>query len=227
MSPRANIYLQCIIGTGIFLLLSGLTEFSTADLPQFFAYLFAAMVSATWKYNIPEVPVTYSPILVFIMIGIANYSLGEALAMGCAASLVQCLWRSKARQSRRKVMFSVAVVAIGITIAYNPAHFVLSQGLQYAPRMLSLAAVVYFIVTTALMSGMIALVEDELCAPIWKKIVRYSLPYDLAAGLIATLMIVVNRLWGWEAGLLIVPPLYLAYRFYGFYLTKRTTEAAL
>ena len=227
MSPRANIYLQCIIGTGIFLLLNGLTEFSTADLPQFFAYLFAAMLSATWKYNVPGVPVTYSPVFVFIMLGIANYSLGEALAMGCAASLVQCLWRSKERQSPRKVMFSMAVVAIGITIAYNPAHFVLSQGLQYAPRMLSLAAVVYFIVTTALVSGMIALVEDEPCAPIWKKIVRYSLLYDLAGALIATLMIVVNRWWGWEAGLLIVPPLYLAYRFYGFYLTKRNTEAAL
>jgi hypothetical protein len=227
MSPRANIYLQCVIGTGIFLLLNGLTEFSTADLPQFFAYLVAAIVSATWKYNVPGVPATYSPVFVFIMLGIANYSLGEALVMGCAASLVQCLWRSKERQSPRKVMFSIAVVVIGISIAYNPTHFVLSQSLQYAARMLSLAALMYFVVTTALVSGMIALLEDEPCAPIWKKIVRHSLLYDLAAGLIATLMIVVNRLWGWEAGLLMVPPLYLVYRFYDFYLTKRNTEAAL
>jgi hypothetical protein len=119
------------------------------------------------------------------------------------------------------------VVVIGITLAYNPTHFVLSQSLQYAPRMLSLAALVYLMVTTALVAGRVALVEDEPCAPIWKRIVRYSMLYELAAGLIATLMIVVNRLWGWEAGLLLVPPLYLAYRFHGFYLMKRNTEAAL
>ncbi len=227
MSPRANIYLQCILGTGIFLLADGLSQFNTADLPQFFAYLFVAMLSATWKFNVPGVPVTYSPVFAFILLGIANYSLGEALAIGCAATLVQCLWRAKERRSPRKVLFSVAVVAIGITVAYNPPHFVLSQGLQYAPRMLSLAALVYFVVNTALVAGMVALVREEPCAPVWKTIVRSSLLYYLAGGVIATFIIVANRLWGWQFGLLIVPLLYLTYRSYRSYLAKRDREAVL
>src|SRR5229473_4315967 len=227
MSPRANIYLQCVLGTGIFLLVGGLTEFSTANLPQFFAYLSVAMLSATWKFKVPGIPVSYSAAIAFVLIGIANYSLGETLVIGCLATLVQCLWRTTRRRSPRKVSFSVAVVAIGITIAYNPTHFVLSKGLQYAPRMLLLAALVYFTLNTALEAGIIALVQEELYAPVWRKIVRHSVLYHLSTGLIGALMIVASRLWGWQFGLLMVPLLYLTYRFYGLYLVKRDGEAVL
>jgi hypothetical protein len=227
MSPRANIYLQCILGTGIFLLVSGLTQFDAGDLPQFFAYLCAAMLSATWKFKVPGIPVSYSAVFAFILVGIANFSLGEALVIGCSATLVQCLWRTKGRRSTRKVLFSMAVVAIGITVAYNPPHFLLSQGLQNAPRMLSLAALVYFLVNTALVSGMVALVWEEPCAALWKRIVRHSGLYYLAGGVIATLIIVANRLWGWQSGLSIVPLLYLTYRYYRLYLIKRDGVAML
>jgi hypothetical protein len=227
MPPRANIYLQCILGTGIFLLVSGLIQFDTTDLAQFFAYLLIAMLSATWKFRVPGVPVSYSAVFAFILVGIANYSLGEALVIGCAATLVQCLWRAKERPSPRKVLFSIAVVAIGITVAYNPPHFMLSQGLQYAPRMLSLAALVYFIVNTALVSGMVALVWEEPCMPVWTRIVSHSVLYYVAGGLIATMIIVANRLWGWQSGLLIVPLLYLTYRYHRFYLAKRDSGAVL
>ena len=112
-------------------------------------------------------------------------------------------------------------------MAYNPPHFVLSQGLQYAPRMLSLATLLYFIVNTALVAGMVALVWEEPCAPVWKRIVRSSVLYYLAGGLIATFIIVANRLWGWQFGLLIVPLLYLTYRFYRSHLAKGDSAAAL
>jgi hypothetical protein len=231
MSPRADLYLQCVLGTGIFLLVDGLTKFSTADLPQFFTYLFAAMLSATWRFKVPGAPVNYSPVFAFILIGIANFSLGETLTIACLATLVQCLWRTKRRRSPRrsprKVSFSVAVAAIGVTIAYNPPHFVLNKGLQDAPRMLLLAALVYFTVNTALVAGMIALVQEELYAPVWRKIVRHSVLYHLAGGLIATSIIVANRYWGWQSGLWMVPLLYLTHRCYGFYLAKRDSEAVL
>jgi hypothetical protein len=220
MSPRANIYLECTIGIGIFLLLDGLTEFNTANLPHFLAYLFAAILAATLKFNVPELPVGYSPVFAFVLLGIANYSLGETLTIGCMATLAQCLWRPEVRTTRQ-MLFSAAVVASGITVAYNPSHFLLSQGLHYAPRVLPLAAMLYFIVETALHAGMLSLVRDEPYAPIWKQIVRYSLLYDVAAGLIATVMIVTSRYWGWQMGLLLAPLLYLMHRSYGFYLSRK------
>src|SRR5258708_19671386 len=165
MSPRANIYLQCVLGTGIFLLVSGLTEFSTANLPQFFAYLCVAMLSATWKFKVPGLAVSYSATFAFVLIGIANYSLGEALVIGCLATLVQCLWRTKRRpsprRSARKTSFSVAVVVIAVTLAYNPPHFFLSKGLQYAPRILFLPPLVYFTFNTPLLALIISFVHTQ------------------------------------------------------------------
>jgi len=231
MSPRAGIYLQCVLGTGIFLLVSGLTEFSTANLPQFFAYLSVAMLSATWRFKVPGLSVSYSAVFAFVLIGIATYSLGETLVIGCLATLVQCLWRTKRtqfhRRSARKTSFSVAVVAIAVTIAYNPRHFFRSEDLQHAPQMLLLVAVVYFTVNTALVAGIIALVQEELYAPVWRKIVRHSALHHLTSVLIAALIIVAGRFWGWQSGLLMVPLLYLTYRFYGRFLAKRDCEALL
>jgi hypothetical protein len=208
-------------------MVSGLTEFSTTDLPQFFAYLSVAMLSATWKFKVPGLPVYDSAVFGFILIGIANYSLGETLVIGCLATLVQCLWRTRRRRSLRRVSFTVAVVIIGITIAYNPPHFVLSSGLQYAPRMLMLAALVYFTVNTALMAGMIALVQEEPYSAVWRRIVRYSAIYHLAGGLVATLIIFASRSWGWQAGLWMVPLFYLSHWSYNLYIAKRDGEAVL
>jgi hypothetical protein len=160
-------------------------------------------------------------VFAFVLIGIANYSLGEALAIGCGSTLVQCLWRPPDRRNPRKILFNIATVAIAVTIAYNPAHFALSEGLNHAPRVLPLIALVFFIVNTGLVSGMIALIEQEAFRAVWRNLTQYLIWYYVAGGLLATLMIVSNRLGGWQAGLLITPFLYLAYQYYREYLRRR------
>ncbi len=217
MPPRATIYLHCVVGTGIFLLANGLSQFVAKDLPQFFAYFALALLSATWKFKVPGIPVSFSATFAFVLIGIANFSLAEALAMGCTATLVQCLWKARQKRSARKLCFNVAGVAIGISVAY-PAHYELTQGLQKAPEMLLLAALLYFVVNTALVSGMVALMENGDFRVVWRRLAGYSLVYYVVGGLIATLTIAANRVWGWQSGLLIVPMLYLTYYAYRAYL---------
>jgi len=133
MPPRARIYLHCVVGTGIFLLADGLSQFAPTDVRRFVAYLALALLSGTWKFKVPGISVTFSTTFAFVLIGIANFSLGEALLMGCGATLVQYLWRPTAKRSVRKVFFNVSGVAIGVTVAYNPAHFEMAQGLDKAP----------------------------------------------------------------------------------------------
>jgi hypothetical protein len=118
-------------------------------------------------------------------------------------------------------MFNVSAVAIGVTLAYNPSHFVLSQGLDRAPRMLPLAALVFFVINTGLVSGMIALMEQEAFQAVWRNMTHYLIWYYVAGGLLATLIIIANRLGGWQAGLFITPFLYLAYQYYREYLRRR------
>jgi hypothetical protein len=221
MSPRSRAYFYCVVGIGLFLFSNGLTQFSPNDFQQFFAYLALGMLSATWRCKIPGIPVNVSPVFAFVLIGIANYSLGEALVIGCGSTLVQCLWRPGEKRNARKIMFNVATVAIAVSIAYNPSHFILSESLSHASRILPVAALVFFIVNTGLVSGMIALVEHEAFRAVWRNLTHYLIWYYVGGGLLATLIIIGNRLGGWQAGLLITPFLYLAYQYYREYLRRR------
>jgi len=221
MPPRARIYLHCVVGTGLFLLWDGLSQFAAADLPQFIAYLALALLSATWRFQIPGIPVTFSTTFAFILIGIANFSLGEALLMGCGATLVQCLWKPPYKLSGRKMFFNIAGVAIGIRVAYNPMHVPLAGGPHYAAWMLSLAAALYFLLNTALVSGMIALLEQEAFGPVWRRLAKYSIAFYVVGGLIASLVIVANRLWGGQIALFVLPLLFVTYRLYRSYLRRR------
>ncbi len=221
MSPRVRAYFYCVVGIGLFLFSNGLSQFTPTDFQQFFAYFALGMLSATWRVKVPGVPVNVSPVFAFVLIGIANYSLGEALIIACGSTLVQCMWRPPEKRNARKILFNVSAVAIGVTIAYNPSHFVLSEGLDHAPRMLPLAALVFFIINTGLVSGMIALMEQEAFRAVWRNMTQYLIWYYVAGGLLATLIIIANRLGGWQAGLFITPFLYLAYQYYREYLKRR------
>lgn len=226
MPPRARIYLHCVVGTGLFLLLDGLSQFAAADLPQFIAYLSLALFSATWRFQVPGIPVTFSTTFAFVLMGIANFSLGEALLMCCGATLVQCLWRPPRKLTLRKMYFNIAAVAIGTRIAYNPLHVPLADGLHYGAWMLLLAAALYFLINTALISGMIALLGEEAFGPVWRRLAKYSIVFYVVGGSIAGLVIVANRLWGWQIALFILPLLYVTYRLYRWYLRRRGIAVA-
>ncbi|HEV2690757.1 MAG TPA: hypothetical protein VGV35_19510 [Bryobacteraceae bacterium] len=202
-------------------MVDGFTQFDASDMRRFAAFLALALVSGTWKFTVPGMPATFSAGSAFAVIGIAEFSLGEALAMGCASILVQSLWRSIQRQPVRRAFFNVAGVAFGITLAYNPAHFKLAAGLQKAPGMLFLAALVYFVTNTALVAGMVALMEEAEFLAVWRRLAGYGLVYYVASSLVATTIIVTDRLWGWPIGLCILPLLYLIYCGYCTYLRSR------
>ncbi len=221
MSPRSRAYFYCVVGIGLFLFSNGLSQFTPTDFQQFFAYFALGMLSATWRVKVPGISVNVTPVFAFVLIGIANYSLGEALIIACGSTLVQCMWRPDEKREARKIMFNVSAVAIAVTIAYNPSHFVLSEGLDHAPRMLPLAALVFFVVNTGLVSGMIALMEQEAFRAVWRNMTQYLIWYYVAGGVLATLIIVANRIGGWQAGLFITPFLYLAHQYYREYLRRR------
>jgi len=214
MPPRARIYFDCVSGTGLFLLANGLVQFAPVDMQRFFAYLAMAMLSATWRVQIASVPVTLSPVFGYVLIGIADLSLGEAMLVACGATLVQCLWRPPTKRSSRKTVFNIAAVATALMFSYNPSHFVLAKGLQDAPRMLSLAAILFFVTNTGLVAAMIALMQEGSLRPVWWRLAQRTLPYYLVGAVIAALTIVANRFWGWHWGLLVAPLPYAAYQCY-------------
>jgi hypothetical protein len=224
MIPRVTIYLHCIVGIGIYLFFDGLLQFKCADPQQFFAYLALALLGATLKLRLPRMRANVSTSFAFILIGIANFSLGEAVLIGSAATLVQCLWRPKGKRKARQIFFNLGATVIGVTVAYNPSYYGLPEGLHKIPQILPLAALLYFIANTGLVSGMIALSEDEPFRAVWRNLTQYLVAYYIVGGFIATLIVVASRTWGWQSGIMILPLLYLMYRFYRTYLLRTLTR---
>jgi len=222
MVPRTTVYLHCIVGIGIYLFFDGLLQFKCADPQEFFSYLALALLGATLKLRLPRVKANVSTSFAFILIGIANFSLGEAVLIGAAAALVQCLWRPGGRCNARQVCFNLGATVIGVTVAYNPTHFELTQGLHKVPQVLPLAALLYFVTNTGLVSGMIALAQDEPFRAVWFNLTNHLIAYYLVGGFIATLTIIASRLWGWQFGILVLPLLYLTYRYYRTHLQRPT-----
>ena len=223
MVPRVTVYLHCIVGIGIYLFFDGLIQFRSANPQEFFSYLALAILGATLKLRLPRVKANVSISFAFILIGIANFSLGEAVVIAAAATFVQCLWRPRGKRKARQLFFNLGTAVIGVTVAYNPFHYELTQGLQKIPEMLPLAALMYFVTNTGLVSGMIALSEDEPFRAVWRNLTQYLTGYYLVGGVIATIIIVVTRVWDWQTGILMLPLLYVMYRYYRGYL-HRTTQ---
>jgi hypothetical protein len=219
---RTTIYLHCIVGIGIYLFVEGLTQFRSANVQEFFAYFALALLGATLRVKIPRLRANVSTSFAFILIGIANFSLGEAVVIGCGATLVQCLWGKRRKPTARQLLFNLSATSIGVSVAYNPAHVELAHGVISIPEILPLAAFLYFLANTGLVSGMIALTEDEPFRAVWQNLTREVFAYYLVGGFIATLIILATRLWTWQTGILILPLLYLSYRFYRTHLLRRT-----
>jgi hypothetical protein len=211
MSPKAKVYFECIVGVGALLFVDAVSEFDPRNLAQFWTYLFVAMLSATCKLRVPGIHATFSPVFAFVLVGIANFSLGEVMAIGCSATLVQCLWRTRSKRCGREVVFSLAAVVIAILVAYNPAHSFLSRELGWATWMLALSTVTFLLVNSGLICGIVALVGERSFLAVWRHLTRQLVGCYLVGGTIAALVIVCDRLWGWKTGLLVFPFLYLTF----------------
>src|SRR5208282_322418 len=111
---------------------------------KFFCYLAIALASSRLKVNLPGITGTMSVNFLFLLLGVLELSLSEAMVLGCAAVVVQCLGRE--RPNPLQVAFNVcstalAIAATFIIYRYPPAH----HGMTNPTMLLFLAASVYFV----------------------------------------------------------------------------------
>ena len=226
MPNTAKIYIGLIVALG-FTLLAGCLVFQAEfpDLPRYFSYLLLAVLASTMKVRLPGITGTLSVNFLFILIGIADFTMAETLTMGCLAILVQCIWRTRTRVKLVQVVFNVAALAISIAAAYQVSHFALALArAESLSALLVLAACVFFLSNTLLVSGVLCLIEGKPLKNIWQQCYLWSFPYYLVGSAIAGIVTVSSRSVGWEASLLVLPIMYLVYTFYRLYLERVAPE---
>jgi hypothetical protein len=225
MPTKAKIYIGVIVVLGFALLTGGLLlQPRFPDGPRYLSYLVLALVASTLKVRLPGVTGTISVNFLFILIGIADFTMSETLSLGGAAILLQCVWRTKSRPRLIQVAFNVAALSVSIAAAFQVSHFTLALArADSLSALLVLSACVFFVSNTLLISGVLCLMEGKPLKQIWGQCYLWTFPYYLVGSAIAGLVTVSSRSMGWEASLLVLPLMYLVYTFYRLYVDRMSS----
>jgi putative nucleotidyltransferase with HDIG domain len=152
-------------------------------------------------------------------------SLPETLLIGLVSTLAQFYWRPTRRPKLVQLVFNLSHVTVCSAAAYGAYKFV-SAHILHAPGPLALlvAAVTLFLSGTLAMSIIIGFTEDKPIPRVWTESYLWLFPYYMVGAAIAGLVSFLNRHIGWQASLLVLPPIYLMYRSYRLYLGKLEAE---
>src|SRR5260370_12995378 len=161
----ARTYIVVHVALGIAALLCALSNWQASDPLRFLSFLAAAALGSVLKLRLPGVSGVISVSALFVLVGIVNLSLPEALIVGVASMLVQCTWRTQGRPKPVQVLFSVCVVAMAIYVAatifaYPRNHFL-------PPISLGLMALAYFCANTFPIAAIIGLTGRKLRLAMW------------------------------------------------------------
>ncbi|MGD0134354.1 MAG: diguanylate cyclase [Bryobacteraceae bacterium] len=225
MSSVAKIYVSAIVVIGLAITVAELTLWESHDLVRFACYLALAILASRLKVSLPGISGALSVLFIFILFAIVELSQPEALAIGCAAILMQCLWNYRQPPRWHQVLFNVASMALTVVTAgavYHSGALIRGQ-LEPALRMV-VTATVFFAMNTFPVAGAIALTEHRSLRRVWRECYIWSFPYYLLGALIVAAASAVNRHFGWQTALLAVPVVYLIYRSYYLYLGRMEDE---
>jgi hypothetical protein len=226
MTRRSILYVGTVTVVGLALLvLAGAIGWESADPQRFALYLGLAVLASTFKLHLPGLTGTMSENFLYILIGVAQLSLSETVVLAALATLVQCGWRPRRRPKLVQVLFNVAVLAISAALAHRLSHWALGP-IDSLPLLLSVATSILFLANTALVSAVIALVENRPLAAVWRSCYMWSFPYYMAGAVVAGVIVQASATAGWRAPLLTLPILVLGYVYYKFYLNAAEQRQA-
>jgi len=221
----ATIFIVTQVLTGIPLVPYALLHWHTDNSLRFASFLAVALGASLFKVRLPGIQATMSANFLFILVGILDLSYPETLLMGCLGGLAQSLWHAKPRPRLIQILFNFANLALSISLAHLVfhSHLAYTFGLRW-PLLLAAASTTYFAMNTMSVSGIIAMTERRNPVMVWKECYLWSFPYYLLGALIAGGVSLINRSFGWQVAILVLPVVYWIYRSYRTYLDRLEAE---
>jgi len=224
MPIRAKAYIAVTAVVAAVVLTTALLHWHSTDVLRFACYLSVALLASTMKVVLPGIEGTMSVHFLFVLLGVAELSLPETLVLGCAAALVQSLWKPKHKLDLAKVVFNIGMTANAICLTYFAYRFSAAPLRHSLPLMLGTATCTYFLSNTIPVALAIALAEHKSLRGIWAETYFWSFPYYLVGAAMVGLVDFLNRHVGWQSSLLILPVVYWIYRSYRLYLQRLENE---
>ncbi len=216
----ANAYIAATILLSATLIAFAVPRWTSDQIPRFVFYFIGAILASNMKVLLPGITGTMSVNFVVVLVSIMDLNLPQVLAISCAGTVGQVLFRSKSRHVM-KLLFNVSSTAISTSCCYGVYHSATLAAFDRSTTILLLfAAGTLFLVNTFSVSGIIALTERKSIWGVWKDSFLWTGAHHLVGAALAALFHVENRYLGWEAAVLTVPVVYLMYRSYSLHLGR-------
>ncbi len=223
MSGAPRFFVAVVVLCGTMVLTYSVLHGRSENPLKFLCYLAIALVASRLKVNLPGITGTMSVNFLFLLLGVLELSLSEAMALGCAAAVVQCFDRD--RLFPIQVAFNVCSTALAIALTFASYRYFLSHRAVSNPSSsLFLAACVYFVANTLPAAAAISLTERMPLRKVWADCYFWSFPYYLVGAGVAGTMSWLHGFTDWQTSLLTLPVAYLIYRSYRLYLGKLEDE---
>jgi diguanylate cyclase (GGDEF)-like protein/putative nucleotidyltransferase with HDIG domain len=223
MSAAPRLFIAVVVLCGTAVLTYSVLHGKSENPLKFFCYLVIALAASRLKVNLPGITGTMSVNFLFLLLGVLELSLSEAMALGCAAVVVQCFDRD--RPIPIQVAFNVCSTALAIAITFAAYRYSLfHRAISNPSTLLFLAASVYFVANTLPVAAVISLTERRSLRKIWADCYFWSFPYYLVGAGVAGMMSWLRGFTDWQTSLLTLPVVYLIYRSYRLYLGKLEDE---
>jgi diguanylate cyclase (GGDEF)-like protein/putative nucleotidyltransferase with HDIG domain len=224
MPLRAKLYIAVTTAAGVAVLVAALMHGHSDDRVKFACYLLIAVLASTMKVRLPGIEGTMSVHFLFVLLCIMELSLLETLVIGCAAALVQTLWKPKRPPELIKLVFNLSMTSNAVGLTYFAYHMSAGPLKNSVPLLLVVAACAYFTSNTVPVAVVIALSEERSLHKIWTETFFWSFPYYLAGAAVVGLINLATRFIGWQSALLVLPVMYWLYRSYHLYLGRLEEE---
>jgi hypothetical protein len=221
MPKKAKAYISIVIALGLAGLLITCSQWECASAPRYLMYLAMAVLAACFKVRLPGFQGTISISFVLLLIGVAELNYAETLLMAGAVAVVQTVWRCKRRPRLEQVFFNVSVLVISAAAACRASREVAFRTrCEELLLLMPVAAVVYFICNTMLVSGVLGLLQNQPVMELWRTCHLWSFPYYLVGAAVAALSVSMSRSVGWQVSLMVLPVMPMAYLYYRTYMEK-------
>ena len=175
----------------------------------FLTLLIAAVVTARLKVKLPGMTGCMSVCLPFLLMGVAQLSMLEALLVALSSCAVQCLPKKGGGNPKPvQMFFNLSTMAVATATASL-------IGTHFAPLV---GAAGFFVAQTLPVAGVIHFTEGEAVHRIWSNIAHQTFPfYVLSAGITSMASSSMVQSSSWQVALLCLPVLYAIYRSYESY----------
>src|SRR6266852_9207875 len=168
MPSLAKAYIATIAAAATAVLAVVALRWNPENFLRFLLFFALAMVASAMKIRLPGFKTTISINFVFILMGLALFSLGETVLIGLGGALVQSLWKTQQRPKSVQVLFNAACLTVCTAAAFWTSRAIpMMLALNSMAAMMVLGACVYVSLNTGLVSLVTALAEGRPLREVW------------------------------------------------------------